>query len=68
MKKNPVPMTIKPMIILKRDVEVFPLSFLLAQYPATADPKKMMNIALMDWNQEAGTIQSPISRSVFSMV
>ena len=68
MKKKPVPIIIRPNIILYKEVDTFPLSFLLAQNKATEVPKKIINIAFKDWNQEAGTNQPINILSVFSMV
>jgi hypothetical protein len=51
---------INPTIILNREDETLPFNFLFAQNKATDVPKKMINIALIDWNHEAGTCRRSV--------
>src|SRR5690606_18934538 len=55
MKTKPSPIMITPVAILNMDEASLFLSFLLAQKLATSTQNKMINIALREWNQEAGT-------------
>ena len=58
-KKKPAPIIISPTIILNNELDTFPFSLRLAQNRAMDVPKKIINIAFIDWNTEAG-ISKPI--------